>query len=106
MPDASSVERELNELQEELKKAVRAGMTPLGEKAKAVHDRIREACSSGFQVEAHKDGGRILRMQVVGGLRRGHTQFKYMRFAETPVEEEDCELASVDRFKVKVRSRA
>jgi hypothetical protein len=103
MPDASSVERELNELQAELKKAVRAGTTPLTAKAKAVHERIVAACSRGFQVEAHKDGGRILRMQVVGGLRPGLTQFKFMRFAETSTEEEDCELVVVDRFKVRSR---
>jgi hypothetical protein len=103
VPDRSSAEQELNELLGELKDAWRAGGA-FGPKAKAVHERIVEACSKGFQVEAHKDGGRIHRMQVVGGLRPGQTCFKYMRFDQTSSEEEDCELVVVDRFRVRLRS--
>jgi hypothetical protein len=102
VPDVLRVERELNALLEELKRAMGAG-APLGAKAKAVHERIVGACSEGFQVEAHKDNGRIHRMQVVGRLRPGHTRFQYMRFAVTSAEEEDCELVVVDRFKVRLR---
>jgi hypothetical protein len=109
MPDALSVERELNALLAELKKAVGAGAPApdyapnVAARAKAVHERIVKACSGGFQVDAH--GGRIHRIQVVGGLKPGHTRFKYMRFARAfAEEEEDCELVDVVTFKV--RSRA
>jgi hypothetical protein len=66
--------------------------------AETLYANIKQTCEDGFEVWAHKNDGRILKIGRVGDIQ--HTRFPYSRFPR--VEPDDkCELVVIGHIEVK-----
>lgn len=101
---ASLFEEELNdqlaELRSLLRDATAADPTAIRERAAEIHTRLVRACEEGFEVLAHQQDGRLLRIQALGGLHG--TRFLFLPFVDPAavVSTQQCELGKVERFLV------
>jgi len=71
----------------------------LHEKASQIYEVIKEALNDGYEVWAHKDNGLILKIGVVGPLKR--TSFDYGRYPHVQELRERCQLLVISRFELR-----